>query len=138
MSYAGDLTPEETYRLLQERPDAALVDVRTQAEWNYVGLPDLSALDRAVITVEWVSFPGGVRNEAFLEQLAAAGVTAQTPVAFLCRSGVRSQGAANLATEAGYGQAYNILGGFEGDLDQTGHRSSTSGWKHVGLPWRQS
>jgi rhodanese-related sulfurtransferase len=135
--YAGDLDPAESYRLLSDDPAAVLVDVRTRAEWSYVGGPDLAALGRPVVQVEWVSFPNGVRNESFLAELAAAGVPKQAPVLFLCRSGVRSVAAAEAATAAGYARAYNILQGFEGNPDGAGHRGTTSGWKVAGLPWLQ-
>lgn len=135
--YAGDISPSESFELLSREPDAVLVDVRTAAEWAYVGQPDLSGIGKRVIGIEWVGYPGGVRNEAFLDQLAAAGVPQQAAIAFLCRSGVRSQGAATAATAAGYERAYNITDGFEGQLDQAGHRG-VGGWKAAGLPWRQS
>lgn len=138
MSYAGDLSPSETYRLLTDDPYAVLVDVRTRAEWSYVGLPDLGGLGRDVVRVEWVGFPDGARNESFLDELAAAGVPPQHPVAFLCRSGVRSRAAAEAATAAGYQRAYNVSDGFEGGLDESGHRGLAAGWKAEGLPWRQS
>lgn len=137
MTYAGDLSPEETFSLLRDESDAVLVDVRTAAEWAYVGLPDLSPLGRDVLRIEWVRYPDGARNEAFVAELAAAGVPHQAPVAFLCRSGVRSKGAAAAATAAGYARAYNIVDGFEGQLDAAGHRG-VGGWKSAGLPWRQS
>ncbi len=138
MSYAGDLSPTQTYQLLTEDPDAVLVDVRTEAEWAYVGLPDLSALGRDVLRVQWVRYPDGARNSSFLDELAAAGVKPDQQVAFLCRSGVRSAGAAREATTAGYQYAYNIAEGFEGPLDDAGHRGAAGGWKARGLPWRQS
>lgn len=138
MTYAGDLSPTEAYQLIRDESKAVLVDCRTAAEWAYVGLPDLSALGRDVVRVEWVRFPDGARNPCFLEELAAAGVGPDQPVAFLCRSGVRSVGAARLATEAGYRRAYNVADGFEGPMDESGHRGTSGGWKAVGLPWRQS
>ncbi len=137
MNYAGDLSPTETYQLLTDEPGAALVDVRTAAEWAYVGLPDLAGLGREVVRVEWVRFPDGALNQAFIDQLAEAGVAPERPVAFLCRSGVRSVAAASAATAAGYSRAYNISEGFEGQLDAAGHRG-VGGWKARGLPWRQS
>jgi len=137
VSYAGDLTPAEAYRMLQDDPRAVLVDVRTRAEWTYVGLPDLAEVGRTVACVEWTSFPDGAPNPSFLDQLAEAGVEPGVPVAFLCRSGVRSAAAADLATAAGLGPAYNVADGFEGPLDQTAHRGTASGWKASGLPWRQ-
>lgn len=136
MSYAGDVTPQEAYDALRSDPQAVLVDVRTRAEWTYVGLPDLDGTGRPVVTVEWVRFPDGAPNLSFLEELRAAGVGEGTPTYFLCRSGVRSVAAAEAATAAGLGPSYNVLEGFEGPHDAAGHRA-VSGWKVAGLPWRQ-
>jgi rhodanese-related sulfurtransferase len=91
-----------------------------------------------VIRIEWVSFPDGARNPRFQEELAEAGVGPDVPVAFLCRSGVRSVAAAELVAAAGFARAYNIAEGFEGGLDGDGHRGGAGGWKAAGLPWRQS
>ena len=136
MSYAGDLTPQQAWDLLASDEGAVLVDVRTDAEWRYVGIPDDAALDGRAALVEWVSYPSGQPNPRFLQQLADAGVTAGRPVVFLCRSGVRSIAAARAATAAGLGPAYNVLEGFEGDVGPDGHRGHT-GWRAAGLPWRQ-
>ncbi len=136
MSYAGDITPQESWKLLSENPDSVLVDVRTAAEWNWVGVPDLSSLDRPVVFVEWNT--AGGRNPNFVEDLIAAGVTpGERPVIFLCRSGNRSIPAAEAATAAGIAPSYNMLEGFEGQLDGHGHRGAT-GWRAEGLPWKQS
>lgn len=137
MGYAGDLSPRQTWELLSSDPDAVLVDVRTSAEWSWVGVPDLRPLGKPLVTIEWNRWPGGTRNEGFLEELRAAGVREGTPVAFLCRSGHRSAAAAEAATAAGLGPAYNIADGFEGPLDEQGHRGH-AGWRAEGLPWRQS
>ncbi len=137
VGYAGDITPEAAWALLKENPEAVLVDVRTSAEWKWVGVPDLTELGRDVVYVEWVR-SNGERNEQFLDELAAAGVTpGERPVVFLCRSGNRSIGSAELATEAGIAPSYNVLDGFEGNLDENGHRGGV-GWRAIGLPWRQS
>lgn len=137
MSYAGDITPEEGWKLLSENPEAVLVDCRTDAEWRWVGVPDLSALGREVVFVEW-NRGNGQRNDNFVADLIAAGVTpGERPVVFLCRSGNRSIPAAETATEAGIGPSYNMLDGFEGQLDEHGHRGGT-GWRALGLPWKQS
>ena len=136
MSYAGDVPPQEAYAALESDPAAVLVDVRTSAEWSYVGLPDLTGLGKRVLPVEWQRFPDGSVNERFLDQLRDAGVTEGAPIYFLCRSGVRSAAAAEAATRAGFGPAYNVADGFEGPLDGQGHRS-VAGWKVAGLPWRQ-
>ena len=144
MSYAGDITPQEAWKILNDDPQAVLVDCRTDAEWRFVGVPDLTDLGRDVVYVEW-NRTDGSRNESFVDDLLSAGVEPGVgpharrgrPVVFLCRSGNRSIGAAKAATEAGIAPSYNVLDGFEGDLDENKHRGST-GWKAVGLPWRQS
>jgi rhodanese-related sulfurtransferase len=86
--------------------------------------------------VEWQRFPDGRVNDRFVDELREAGVAPGTPVYFLCRSGVRSVAAAEAATAAGLGPAYNIVHGFEGPLDEQGRRT-VAGWKNSGLPWRQ-
>ncbi|MCX8563141.1 MULTISPECIES: rhodanese-like domain-containing protein [Mycolicibacterium] len=137
MSYAGDITPQQAWDLLSENPEAVLVDCRTDAEWRWVGVPDISSLGRDVVYIEWVS-NDGKRNTGFVDDLLAAGVTpGERPVVFLCRSGNRSIGAAEAATAAGIGPSYNVLDGFEGHLDEQGHRGG-SGWRAIGLPWVQS
>jgi len=136
MDYAGDVAPSEAYDELQADDDAVLVDVRTSAEWSYVGLPDLTQIGKRVIFLEWQHFPDGTLNGGFVEQLRAAGVREGVPVYFLCRSGVRSAAAAKAATTAGLGPAYNVSDGFEGSLGRDGHRE-VAGWKAAGLPWMQ-
>src|ERR1700712_3401857 len=137
VSYAGDITPEEAWKILNDDPQAVLVDCRTDAEWRFVGVPDTSSLRRDVVYIEW-NRGDGRHNDGFVDDLVAAGVTpGERPVVFLCRSGNRSIGAAEAATAAGIAPSYNVLDGFEGNLDADGHRGST-GWKAIGLPWRQS
>ena len=137
VSYAGDITPEQAWKMLGENPEAVLVDVRTDAEWKFVGVPDVSSLGREVVFVEW-NRTDGTRNENFVADLQAAGVTeGDAPVIFLCRSGNRSIGSAEAATAAGIGPSYNVLDGFEGNLDEHRHRGGT-GWRAIGLPWVQS
>lgn len=137
MPYAGDLTPQQAYDLLTSDERAVLVDVRTDAEWRYVGIPAAPELAERSARIEWITYPSGQPNPRFLEQLGEAGLEPgdERPVVFLCRSGVRSVAAANAATAAGFGPAYNILEGFEGDVAADGHRGHT-GWKAAGLPWR--
>jgi len=136
--YAGDLAPQEAWELLLSDPAAVLVDVRTEAEWRFVGVPDTSETGREPVFIEWINYPEGARNAHFVDQLRDAGVTPETgaPIVFLCRSGQRSIGAATAATASGMGPAYNILDGFEGPTDEDGHRG-VQGWKAEGLPWRQ-
>lgn len=136
MSYAGDVTPEQAWTALRDEPGAVLVDVRTRAEWSYVGLPDLGSIGKEVVLVEWQSFPDGRVNDAFVDELAAAGIGKEQSVYFLCRSGVRSVSAAEAATAAGWTESRNVLEGFEGPHDAQRHRA-VSGWKVAGLPWVQ-
>jgi rhodanese-related sulfurtransferase len=138
MSYAGDITPVQAWELLRDNPDAVLVDVRTEAEWRFVGVPDVSAVDRQTALIEWVDFTGAP-NPAFVDQLkqVLADRPGDAPVIFLCRSGQRSIGAAIASTAAGYAPSFNVLEGFEGPLDADAHRGG-AGWRAHGLPWRQS
>jgi rhodanese-related sulfurtransferase len=136
-SYAGDVSPEEAWARLQSDPDCVLIDVRTDAEWNFVGLPDLSGIGKETHCISWVRFPGGVPNDSFLEEVKRAGVAPDQTVLCLCRSGQRSIAAAVALTENGYGQAFNVLEGFEGDKDAENHRGTKGGWKVRGLPWAQ-
>ncbi len=131
LPYEGALLPAEAFALQQGRKDAVIVDVRTCAEWDYVGRIPGS------VEIEWQTYPGGLRNPLFLEQLARA-VPKSAAVMFVCRSGARSHAAASAATAAGYAQCFNVLEGFEGDKDGQGHRNSVGGWRFAGLPWAQS
>ncbi len=135
--YAGDLTPQGAWDLLASDERALLVDVRTDGEWTTVGIPDTSGTGRPAAFVEWVDGTGRP-NPAFVEELHASGLEPgdARPVVFLCRSGVRSVGAARLATAAGLGPAYNVLDGFEGGVGPDGRRGTT-GWRATGLPWAQ-
>jgi rhodanese-related sulfurtransferase len=141
-AYAGDISAKEAWPELERNPKALLIDVRTQAEWNFVGLPDLSGLSREVVLVEWQTFPPQPGpNQNFVPSLTAALDGARhekgDPIYFLCRSGARSRGAAIAATEAGYGPCFNVGDGFEGGLDTEKKRGRVDGWKAAGLPWMQ-
>ncbi|KAA0017080.1 rhodanese-like domain-containing protein [Antrihabitans cavernicola] len=135
MTYAGDISPQAAWDLLRDDPKAVLVDVRTQGEWNAIGIPDIAELDRPAHYIEWVDSTG-TRNTKFVDDLREAGVSGG-PVVFLCRSGQRSVHAANAATAAGIEPSYNVLEGFEGPVGPSGQRD-VSGWKVLGLPWQQS
>ena len=142
LDYAGDIGIAEAWDMLSATPAAQLVDVRTFAEWNFVGLPDLEKLGRRVHCIEWQMFPSMQTNPDFvadtLQAIEAAGGSRDTPVLFLCRSGARSRSAAIALTQGGFTKAFNVAGGFEGDLDGQRHRGLTNGWKAAGLPWKQS
>jgi rhodanese-related sulfurtransferase len=127
---------------LSREPQATLVDVRTSAEWAYVGLPDLSGVGKPLLRIEWQSFPTGEINRSFAaavdQELRARGAARDSPVFFICRSGSRSAAAAAAVAALGYSRCYNVAGGFEGRRDASGHRGFVEGWKAAGLPWVQS
>ena len=130
LPYEGALLPAEAFTLLQQAPGAKLVDVRSRAEWDWVGrIP-------GAIEIEWQTYPGMRTNPDFLTYLESQ-VDTEALVMFICRTGGRSHQAAATATQAGYLDCYNILEGFEGDKDATGHRGAKGGWKAAGLPWVQ-
>jgi len=136
-AYAGDLNPASTWRELSGDPTACLIDVRTNAEWAYVGLPDLEPIGRQVLCISWKLFPDNAANAAFVDQVRAAGVAPGQRIFLICRSGQRSRDAAIALTASGFETCYNVAEGFEGDRDSAGHRGSVNGWKVAGLPWRQ-
>jgi rhodanese-related sulfurtransferase len=135
--YAGDVAPKEAWQILAEEPAAILVDVRTQPEWVFVGVPDLGPLGKRAAFIPWQVYPTMAQNPEFLRQIAAAGAKPDQPVLFLCRSGGRSKAAAIAATAQGFTRAYNVVSGFEGPLNEGRHRGTAAGWKADGLPWLQ-
>jgi len=132
-----DISPKDTWAALAADKDAVLIDVRTDAEWNFVGLPDLGAAVERLIRLSWQVFPSMQVNGGFAEDLQAAGLTPGHKLYFICRSGARSQSAGQAAQAAGFAHAFNVADGFEGPVDGAGHRGSAAGWKASGLPWRQ-
>ena len=129
LAYAGEITPGEAWQL-HDAGVALIVDVRTLPEWEFVGRVPASAL------VEWRRYGATQTNATFLDELMRV-ANPQEPVLFICRSGVRSHHAADLASRSGFAHAFNVLEGFEGDLDGAAHRGS-AGWRAAGLPWVQS
>ena len=131
LSYAGALLPTEAFQVWRGVNGAQLIDVRTKAEFDWIGrIP-------GTVEIEFSLYPGSVRNPDFLAQIEDL-VDKDAPVMFICRSGGRSHHAAMLATQAGYRECYNVLEGFEGDRDAGGHRNTVGGWRVAGLPWVQS
>lgn len=129
LGYAGSLYPEEAWALLQAGV-LKLVDVRTAEELKFVGRVPGS------VHVAWQTGPALIKNPRFLRELESkAGRDAA--VVLLCRSGKRSAAAAQAAAAAGFGQVFNVLEGFEGDLDAQGQRGEQGGWRYRGLPWTQ-
>jgi rhodanese-related sulfurtransferase len=125
--YAGDVNASLAYAWWTAG-DAVLVDVRTDAEREWVGFVP------GAVVVAWKQWPGMAMNPDFDSAITAA--AAGKKLVLLCRSGVRSIAAAKRATELGL-QAFNILEGFEGDPDGNAQRGNKGGWRRAGLPWRQ-
>ena len=132
-----NVAPTQTWEVLQADESAQLVDVRTDVEWNFVGLPELSAAGKQPILIPWQVYPTMQRNPAFEDNLRNAGLTAEHKIYFICRSGARSMAAAEAARAAGFPHVFNVADGFEGPPDAAGHRGTTAGWKADDLPGRQ-
>ena len=130
LPYSGALLPAEAFELWKSLPGARLVDVRTRAELDWVGrIP-------GAVEIELLTYPGNRPNPAFAQQLAEQ-VPADVPVLFICRSGARSHNAAMVAMQSGYADCYNVLEGFEGEIDNSQHRGVGDGWRFYDLPWVQ-
>jgi rhodanese-related sulfurtransferase len=130
LPYAGAVKPAEAHQLIKSGA-AKLVDVRFKFEREYVGrVPQTAA-------IEWKSIDTGAVNPNFVGALESQ-FGKEDKLLFLCRSGVRSDSAAKAAAQAGFNYAYNILEGFEGDLDDQHHRGNKGGWRKAGLPWEQN
>ncbi len=138
--YAGDISAEDAYEFLHAG-NAVLVDVRTRAEWLYVGAPDLSSIPAEPIFLEWQEYPSMAVVQGFpavlAGKLAERRIPMEANILFLCRSGVRSLAAAKAMTAIGYPNCFNISGGFEGPSDEKRQRGRVDGWKARGLPWTQ-
>lgn len=130
LPYAGALLPAEAWQIWQSAPGARLVDVRTRAERDWVGRVP------GAVEIELLTYPGSRPNPEFVAELTQQ-VDKEALTMFLCRSGGRSHNAAMLAMQAGYTECYNVLEGFEGDRDASGHRNTRGGWRVAGLPWVQ-
>jgi len=137
-----DVAVTDVWDRLKSDPSAILVDVRTKAEWSFVGVPDLSGLGKEPVLIEWQGFPGGQVDPQFADKLAghlaASGADKDHEIFFICRSGGRSKAAATAMAAKGYTRCRNVADGFEGPLDPHRHRGSSGGWKSAGLPWAQS
>jgi rhodanese-related sulfurtransferase len=136
-----DVNVAAAWEVLNAEPRSQLVDVRTRAEWTYVGIPDLAPIGKRAVLVEWQTFPDQTVDARFVDRLAgelkALGVQLDDDLYFICRSGSRSLAAARAMANAGYRSCHNVAGGFEGPLDDLRHRGILSGWKAAGLPWQQ-
>lgn len=140
----SEAAPQAVWDTLEQDKNAVLIDVRTKAEWAFVGKPDLSSLGQEMLCIEWAEYPGMSKNPNFVTSvIEGLGGCDPTSVFFLCRSGVRSLSAAKavaqMMAEHGFSfECVNVLEGFEGDMDAEKKRGGLNGWKARGLPWGQS
>jgi len=137
MPQVPDVSPADAWETLRSDPQAVLVDVRTDAEWAFVGVPDLDAVGKEPVLICWQVYPSMQVNAGFTDQLRRAGLTPEHKLYFLCRSGARSLAAGHAAAAAGFPHAFNVADGFEGPPDAAGHRGVVAGWKAADLPWLQ-
>jgi rhodanese-related sulfurtransferase len=137
----ANITVDETWAQLQANDKAVLIDVRTAAEWSFVGTPDLSQANKKLVQVEWQNYPDGELNARFVDMVQGAltrlGAGQDSELFLICRSGARSMMAAQALAAAGYPHCHNVADGFEGHLDPRRRRGQTTGWKARGLPWIQ-
>jgi rhodanese-related sulfurtransferase len=125
------LSPLQSFELLKENQEAVLIDVRTSAETRFVGTPDSS------VHIPWMEFPEMKPLDGFVESVQAQVGQGEAPLLLICRSGQRSMSAAKALAEAGFEALVNVEEGFEGDLNEAGHRNLKGGWRFHGLPWQQ-
>jgi rhodanese-related sulfurtransferase len=132
--YRGDLAPQDAFERLQKNPSAVLIDVRSQPEWTFVGVPQVDRLMR----VSWQVYPTMEVNGDFADEVKAMGLGEDAEIFCICRSGARSASAASALSAAGFTNCWNVAEGFEGDKNSHGRRGATNGWKAADLPWAQS
>lgn len=136
-AYAGDIPARDAYEYMRDHA-SLLVDVRTIPEWQFVGVPDMAGTQAKFLTLSWKHYPSFTPNAEFTAMMAAETQgNKDIPIFFICRSGGRSLDAAAAMTAQGYRYCFNILGGFEGEPDASGHRGVKEGWKAAQLPWKQ-
>lgn len=135
--YSGDVLPTEAWSSLKAEPNSYLIDVRTSAEWRFVGTPDLSSLNKKTVCIEWRELPEMNINQDFALELSKNITDKNSKIYFLCKTGGRSTEAAMAMNKEGYKNCYNVLGGFEGEANQNSQRGTKTGWKASSLPWRQ-
>ena len=137
MSYKRNLLPKMAVERLQSNSQALFVDVRSKAEFKYVGYPENSIL------IPWIDDPDWEPNpEAFsdlvMQELDGRENLLNTEIILICRSGFRSNEALKCLENKGFTQVSHVASGFEGDLDENDHRGNLNGWRHDGMPWSQS
>ena len=132
-----NISSKECFEILSNNTDAYLIDVRTQPEWQFVGVPDLSQINKETIFISWLIYPKMNKNKNFERQILNQGIKKKNNLYFICRSGQRSLYASKLLIKNGFSSCFNVYDGFEGDLNKHKKRSLINGWKYNNLPWKQ-
>ena len=137
MSYKRNLLPKMAVERLQNNPQALFVDVRSKAEFKYVGYPENSILIPWIDDPDWEPNPEAF-SDAVMQELDSRENLSDTEIILICRSGFRSNEALKCLENKGFTQVSHVASGFEGDLDENDHRGNLNGWRHDGMPWSQS
>ena len=137
MSYKRNLLPKMAVERLQNNPQALFVDVRSKAEFKYVGCPEISILIPWINDPDWEPNPEAF-SDAVMQELDGRENLSDTEIILICRSGFRSNEALKCLENKGFTQVSHVASGFEGDLDENDHRGNLNGWRHDGMPWSQS
>jgi len=137
MSYKRNLLPKMAVERLQNNPQALFVDVRSKAEYKYVGYPENSILIPWIDDPDWEPNPEAF-SDSVMQELDGRENLPDTEIILICRSGFRSNDALKCLENEGFTQVSHVASGFEGDLDENDHRGNLNGWRHDGMPWSQS
>lgn len=137
MSYKRNLLPKMAVERLQNNPQALFVDVRSKAEFQYVGYPENSILIPWIDDPDWEPNPEAF-SDAVMQELDGRENLSDIEIILICRSGFRSNEALKCLENKGFTQVSHVASGFEGDLDENDHRGNLNGWRHDGMPWSQS
>ena len=136
-SNVKNITSVECFNKLSEISNSYLIDVRTKPEWEFIGVPDLSSLNKKTIFISWHMYPEMKINSSFDNQIIKSNIKKNDKLFLICRSGRRSFHAAKFLALCGYNHCYNVTDGFEGDKNTLNQRSTINGWKYNNLPWKQ-
>ena len=132
-----NISSRECFEKLSIEVNSQLIDVRTKPEWIYVGVPDLSSINKKVIFVSWQVYPEMGTNKFFENQILESNIKKDDNLYFICRSGQRSHDAAKFLDSRSFSNCFNVIDGFEGNLNHERQRASIDGWQFNKLPWKQ-
>ena len=132
-----NITSIECFNKLSEISNSYLIDIRTKPEWEFIGVPDLSSLNKKTIFISWHMHPEMKINSLFENQITESNIKKNDNLFLICRSGNRSSNAAEFLTSRGFTHCFNVKDGFEGEIGSNHQRSTINGWKYCKLPWKQ-